>query len=116
MRVLFLDDDDDLREAMVDAVTMLGHECTSTSSVEQMTHLPIGQFQLAILDINLGESTQSGIDAYRWLAQQHFGGSISFLTGHGRDHPLVAEAVALGKAQVLQKPVQAADLAKLLGG
>lgn len=107
-RVLFLDDDGDLREIVAELLGALGVACTAVGTVSQMqsafreaNHV----FDLAILDINLGDAQPSGVDAYRWLRQHGFAGRIAFLTGHARSHPLVAEAIRTGDATVYDKPI-----------
>jgi DNA-binding NtrC family response regulator len=116
MEVLFLDDDDDLRDAMTDVLALLGHHCVALASYAQLTDLGDGaaSFQVAMLDINLGPGVPSGVDAFRWLRDRRFQGQIFFLTGHGRSHPMVLEATRLGEARVVQKPMTFEQLAALL--
>jgi DNA-binding NarL/FixJ family response regulator len=71
---------------------------------------------VAVLDINLGASRPSGIDAYDWLVDQGFEGRILFLTGHARSHPLVARAQHLRRATVIDKPASADTLINQIRG
>jgi len=71
---------------------------------------------LALIDINLGAGQPSGVEVYRWLRARGFGGRIFFLTGHAMNSPFVAEAVRLGDAQVLSKPIRPDRLIRLLRG
>ena len=116
-RVILLDDDEDLRDAFAELGTHLGVDVTVVSTVTEMetaVNREHTAFDLAILDINLGPEMESGVDAYRWLRDQHFGGRIVFLTGHARSHPLVTEARRLGDASVHNKPLRIDQLRELL--
>jgi CheY-like chemotaxis protein len=116
-RVLFLDDDSDLREIVTELTGSLGIECDAVASVAEMQSaagLLEGKFYLAILDINLGDGRPSGIDAYRWLRAQGFVGRVAFLTGHARSHPLVAEALRAGDVTVYDKPITVAGFRAIL--
>jgi DNA-binding NtrC family response regulator len=118
-RVLFLDDDDDLVDAMTDALSDDGRwECVGVHSVAELHALGAGAIgcQLAILDINLGVGVASGIDAYHWLRERQFGGRVLFLTGHARSHPLVGQAASLEGVRVLQKPITLERLLMIIGG
>jgi FixJ family two-component response regulator len=114
--VIVLDDDDDLRDALRGMIEYLGHPCLSAGSLAELR----GQAALvldcaiAIVDVNLGGDAPSGIDAYEWLKHQRFPGSIVFLTGHARNHPLVRQAIECGGAQLFEKPIGAAELRRIL--
>src|SRR5262245_17042472 len=107
-RVIFLDDDRDLREVVVALMALSNAECDAVASVDELKEL-VGRvglaYDLAILDINLGADRPSGLDAYRWLRTRGFKGRVAFLTGHARSHPLVQQACRLGDAMVHDKPV-----------
>jgi FixJ family two-component response regulator len=117
-RVIFLDDDPDLREVFAALMSSLGITATPVASVSELTRMmgdqPDGGFDLAILDINLGAGSPSGLAAYRWLRDHQFEGRIVFLTGHARSHPLVVEASHIGDAIVCEKPMTAAQLRALM--
>jgi FixJ family two-component response regulator len=105
--VVFLEDSDDMRILL----TRLLHikfdlECRCFATYEDFTATPeeLLQAKLFLLDINLGESPKSGIDAYHWLRSHEATGKICFLTGHATQHPLVTEAKTVG-ALVLEKPI-----------
>ena len=115
--VLFLDDDDDLRETFTDLVrTVFERGCFGCRSYDDL--LALGDRALscgvAILDINLGPEVPSGLDAYVWLRGHGFVGRIVFLTGHASSHPLVLEATRLGDAEVVAKPISSGVLRSLL--
>jgi len=112
--ILILDDDDDLRESVADALGIFGGACLALPSVAAMVDArqAVLACQVAILDVNLGPGLPSGIDAFQWLREQAFGGDIVFLTGHAPSHPMVEGALKLG-ARVLRKPISTTELRDL---
>jgi len=115
--VLFLDDDEDLRDTFSDLVrTVFDRDCHGLGSYRELVALGDRALgcDLAILDINLGPEVPSGLDAYGWLRKHGFAGRIVFLTGHANSHPLVVEASHLGDAEVIAKPVSFEALSSLL--
>jgi FixJ family two-component response regulator len=116
-RVLVLEDDGDLRDILCELLQVVGVEqCVEAASLEQMERqrAQVLECTLAILDINLGASVPSGLDAYHWLRRNGFQGRIIFLTGHARSHPLVSEAYRLKDVKVLAKPVDTQVLLDLV--
>jgi DNA-binding NtrC family response regulator len=118
MRVLFLDDDDDLRGVMVELLRALGHEPMGVGSVAELQARADAALvsPLAILDLNLGAAVPSGLDAYRWLSSRGFGGHVAFLTGHGEASPVVEEARRLPgpSVRLLAKPITVDTLRALI--
>jgi ActR/RegA family two-component response regulator len=117
--VLYVEDDDDLRELVVELVTVvLERRCVGVGSYEELVAL--GEEALgcsvAILDINLGPNRRSGLDAYAWLRDEGYTGRIVFLTGHASTHPLVVEAKQIGDAEVFSKPIDPDRLRSIVEG
>jgi DNA-binding NtrC family response regulator len=114
-RVLVLDDDADLRETIARLIELYGHHCVVAGQLDEVFAQRTDALgcDLAILDVNLGEAQPSGLDAYRWLLHEHFSGTVFFLTGHARTHPLVAQACE-GGATLLEKPIHVSDLRRIL--
>ena len=117
--VLYVEDNDDLRELVVELVTVAFHRrCVGVGSYEEMVAL--GEEALgcsvAILDINLGPNRPSGIDAYTWLRDKGYTGRIVFLTGHASNHPLVVEAQRIGDAEIFSKPIEIERLEAIVEG
>lgn len=107
-RIFFLDDSEDLRALMARLVkAKLGEDCLCLNSVKDLiaNKAEVPGSRIAILDINLGIGEQTGLDAFFWLQDQGYKGSIFFLTGHARSHPLITKACDSG-AKVWAKPVQ----------
>jgi DNA-binding NtrC family response regulator len=117
--VLFVEDNDDLREVLVELVKIgLGRPCVGLASYNELVALgeEALRCEVAILDINLGPNQPSGIDAYAWLRRNGFGGRIVFLTGHASNHPLVVEANSIGDAEVCSKPIEPDRLRSIVEG
>jgi DNA-binding NtrC family response regulator len=117
--VLYVEDNDDLRELVVELVTVaMERRCVGVGSYEELVAL--GEEALgcsvAILDINLGPDRRSGIDAYSWLRDHGYTGRIVFLTGHASTHPLVVEAHRIGDAEIFSKPIDADRLWSIVEG
>ena len=114
-RVCLIDDDADLRDAVTDLFAILNADCLALPSMAAMIERAdeVLACKVVILDVNLGEGQPSGVDAYDWLRPRAFAGRIVFLTGHGRSHPAVADAVKRG-VRVLSKPIESAELRALL--
>ena len=117
--VLYVEDNDDLRELVVELVTaLLEHRCLGVGSYEELVALGDEALgcSIAILDINLGPNQPSGIDAYRWLRDEGYRGRIVFLTGHASTHPLVIEAKRIGDAEIFSKPIEPDRLRSIVEG
>jgi DNA-binding NtrC family response regulator len=116
-RLLFVDDDADLRELIRDVVAALGIErCVlagSLAEVEQQRHAAL-DCSLAVLDINLGWGAPTGVEVYEWLKRGGFGGKVVFLTGHGVDDPRVQEVARHGALRILLKPIGLEILSSLV--
>jgi FixJ family two-component response regulator len=117
--VLYVEDNDDLRELVVELVTVvLKRRCVGVGSYEELVALGKEALRcsVAILDINLGPSRRSGIDAYAWLRDHGYQGRIVFLTGHAGSHPLVVEAQRIGDAEIFSKPIEPDRLRSIVEG
>ena len=117
--VLYVEDNDDLRELVVELVTaVLKHRCVGVGSYEELVGLGDEALgcSIAILDINLGPNQPSGIAAYRWLRDKGYRGRIVFLTGHASSHPLVIEVNRIGDAEIFSKPIEPDRLQSIIEG
>ena len=106
-RIVFLDDNEDLRELLPALLeTTLGVECLTFASVFDFENHSdqVLDAKVAILDINLGPDVPDGVDAFNWLMERGFRGKILFFTGHARANPQVALAEKDG-ARILEKPI-----------
>jgi FixJ family two-component response regulator len=117
-RVLLLEDDDDLRGALCELLELIGAAAVVPArSFKDLLAQDVHALScnLAILDVNLGPGSASGVDAYKWLVSQGFHGDIVFLTGHAHSHPLVREARTLPYVRVYEKPIDGRTLEALVG-
>src|SRR5262245_24527111 len=118
-KVLLLEDDQDQLEMLALAVSALcGCEAVQARSYGDLIRAGDRALgcSVALLDVNLGPQQPSGLDAYQWLRQHQYRGRVYFLTGHARSHPLVAQTVAMGEAQLVEKPIGADVLCALVAG
>jgi DNA-binding NtrC family response regulator len=107
--VLYVEDNDDLRELVVELVTaVLKHRCVGVGSYEELVGLGDEALRcsIAILDINLGSQPTIRHRRLQWLRDKGYRGRIVFLTGHASTHPLVIEAQRIGDAEIFSKPIE----------
>lgn len=116
-RVLILDDDADL----CDLLQLLfeeqgGVRCVVVHSVAELRENRGRALdcELAILDMNLGPRQATGLDALDWLEQNHFAGTVAFLTGHARRDSALQDRAATAGLAILEKPVEPSSLVALL--
>lgn len=117
MRITIVDDDADLVMAMSALLRMAGAEVpVEAHSVDELQSHAADALvcDVALLDINLGPERPTGLDAYQWLRERGFTGSIVFLTGHARTNALVEAACQTANTAVLTKPVDADVLIRLV--
>jgi DNA-binding NtrC family response regulator len=116
-RVLLLDDDIDLCTILVEIIIDLGApKCVCVHSVEDLQKIPNinSEFDIALLDVNLGLDAPSGFDAYDWLVQNNYRGEVAFFTGHSRTNPQVQRALEIPHAILLEKPANVSDIERLI--
>ena len=114
--VFVLEDDTDARTLLKLLFESEGAVCQTFGAVSELmdAYDQVEAFGLAVLDVSLGEGMPSGIDAYLWLREMGFGGRIVFLTGHARSHPFLAQEMLRSPVRVLEKPMGADEIARLL--
>ena len=115
--VLFVDDDDDLREAMQAILERLSvARVVAARSLRDVMDKRDEALacELAFLDINLGAGEPTGVEICEWLRREGFAGRIVFLTGHASNDPRVREAAGVAQSQIASKPVSVSTLRELL--
>lgn len=116
--VLFVDDDEDLREVMHDILGRIGIGRVITAGslrdVQSVRDEALG-CEVAIIDINLGSDQPSGVTVFEWLEREGFTGRVVFLTGHASNDPRVKQAASVANSVVAAKPLTVGELRKLLG-
>jgi DNA-binding response OmpR family regulator len=115
-RILICDDDPDIAEVMGEFFRDHGFDCVAAQSFDEVVANRSEALgcSLAILDVNLGQGQPSGVDVFRWLQHERFGGSVVFLTGHAVMSSVLSGMRALG-VPILAKPVAAETLLRLAG-
>ncbi len=113
-RILICDDDPDIAEVMGEFFQDHGMDSVITHSFDEVVaHRPEAlSCSLAILDVNLGFGQPSGVDVFRWLQREHFGGTVVFLTGHAVTSTVLDGARTLG-VPILSKPIEGETLLRL---
>jgi len=106
--VLIVDDDPDMREALVNLLQSVGLEVKASASVPEFLNspLPAGPTCL-VLDVRL--PGQSGLDFQRELSATNIDLPIIFITAHG-DIPMSVRAMKGGAVEFLTKPIRDQDL------
>lgn len=116
-RVLLLDDDIDLCTVVSEIILDLGSpNCLCIHSVDDLKKLDnkIFEFDVMLLDVNLGNNGSTGVDAYHWLVEKKYQGKIAFFTGHARSNPLVKKALEDPGISLIEKPAGLSEIQNLL--
>jgi DNA-binding NtrC family response regulator len=113
LRILFVDDEQHLREFMRTELPRLGHEVTvcpdSRSAIETLKK---ATFDAAILDLRM-EHDKAGLQVLAALKQVSPDTEAVIMTGYGSTETAV-EALRLGAFDYLTKPCKLADIEALL--
>lgn len=105
MRVLLVDDEEELVSTLAERLAMRGIEASWVTdyrgALDKATREP---FDIALLDVRLPE--MNGLELKRLLAEQCPTMKFIFLTGHGSEDDFRACSAESGKEYYLIKPVQ----------
>ena len=115
--MILLDDDKDLCTVLSEIIVDLGSpHCVTVNSLEELKKLEskIFDYDIALLDVNLGDDKPTGIDAYNWMLEKGFKGKFAFFTGHARSNPLVKVAIEIPNVTLLEKPANLAEISELI--
>src|SRR5262245_7885539 len=111
--VLVIDDDDGVRATTLALLKGSGYATRAAASVgEGLRALEERTPTAVLLDLKLPDGT--GIDVLRWLQRQSPGTPVVVVSGYGRVSDAV-EAMRMGAAEFLEKPVSRDNLLKSLG-
>ncbi|MDO8907035.1 MAG: response regulator [Pseudohongiella sp.] len=100
--VYVVDDDDDLRNAIIRALDLNGYSAEGFSSAESFLEAGISGHGCILLDVRM--AGMSGFQLQELLMAREFTPPIVFLTGHA-DIPSTVTAMKLGASNILTKPV-----------
>ena len=111
LEVLVVDDEDAVRELLVDVLRALGHHTTACDSGESaLAEFATGRFDLVLTDLGMPGIT--GWQLARRLRQQDADLTIAFITGWGQE--ITPEAVReSGGDAVVAKPFGIEDIERL---
>ena len=111
-RILYVDDDQDLRLMMLLLLEQSGYGVMTASNAGEALHLARSiPFDLYILDLVLPD--KSGVELCRELQELHPGALVFYYTGYAND-PAHRELLTNCGGAVLQKPVDLADLREVI--
>lgn len=112
MRVLFVDDEDELVSAVVERLALRGIPAVgATSGVEALQRLDTEPFDVAVLDVKM--PGLGGLDVVRRINERHPGLKVVLMTGHGSVEDSETGR-SLGAVAYLQKPVDLDTLIEIL--
>jgi DNA-binding response OmpR family regulator len=112
LRVLFVDDEEELVGTVVERLAFRGIEATGALSGAEALRL-IGEqdFDVVVLDVKM--PGLSGFDVLRTVRQERPGLSVVFLTGHGAEED-AREGLRMGAFDYLVKPINIDALVQIL--
>lgn len=106
LRILVIDDEDDVRETIVDTLKELGHEVSAASSGGEGLHLfESGSFDLLLIDYAM--PGMSGAEVARAVLDAVPAQKLIFVTGYANTDAIKAAA---GDVPILRKPFRPADI------
>jgi CheY-like chemotaxis protein len=112
LRVLFVDDEEELVSTVVERLGLRGIEATGATSGQQALARAAAQpFDVVVLDVRM--PGLGGLDVIQRLKQSHPELEVILLSGHGAKED-VEVGLRLGAFDYLQKPVDLEDLIEIL--
>ena len=109
MRILLVDDEEELVSTMAERLSMRGIISDwATSAEAALKKLDSHTYDIAVLDVKLPRI--SGIKLKREMETKTPGMKFIFLTGHGSEADFKAGSAEAGAAYYLMKPVNIEDL------
>jgi len=111
-RILVIDDEPGHSEATAEALAKVGYECVqANSAADGLEILGRGKIDVVVTDLKLGEELD-GLDILREALRLHSDIEVIVVTGHGTI-PSAVEAIQLGAASYLTKPLDINELRAL---
>ena len=111
-RILVVEDDPDLRDALVDSLSNLGYEAHSEpSALDAREELERGTFDLVLTDVRM--PGQSGIELCQYISGDRPGTPAVVMTALG-DARAAVDALRAGAVDFITKPFDMARLAEVI--
>lgn len=105
MRVLLVDDEEELVATLAERLDMRGIDATWASDYRKaLAIVEEKEFDIGLLDVRLPE--MNGLELKRLIETRQPGMKFIFLTGHGSEEDFEACSAESGKEYYLIKPVQ----------
>jgi|WetSurMetagenome_2_1015567.scaffolds.fasta_scaffold541223_2 CheY-like chemotaxis protein len=112
LRVLFVDDEEELVSTVVERLALRGIEATgATGGQEALDRVAEQAFDVVVLDVRM--PGLGGLEVIQRLRQDHPELGVILLSGHGAKED-VEVGLRLGAFDYLQKPVDLEDLIEIL--
>lgn len=112
LRVLFVDDEEELVSTVVERLDLRGIEASgATSGLEALAKVGEKAFDVVVLDVRM--PGLGGLAVIKRLKQSHPDLEVILLSGHGAKED-VEVGLRLGAFDYLQKPVEIEDLIEIL--
>ncbi|AKJ02951.1 PAS domain S-box-containing protein [Archangium gephyra] len=107
LRILLVEDDEDIRESAHELLEVLGHQVTAVASAEAAQQaLEAGGFDVLFTDVSL--PGRSGVELAREAVRRHPGLRVIIASGHGTS--VVTAGGEVGGAVLLPKPYALPEL------
>lgn len=111
MRVLLVDDEEELVTAMAERLSLRGiHADWATSAEDALSKLENNRYDVALLDVKI--PGMSGIKLKKEMEEKYAGMKFIFITGHGSEADFRAGSIEAGPDYYLVKPVDIEELIK----
>jgi DNA-binding NtrC family response regulator len=112
LRVLFVDDEEELVSTVVERLDLRGIDATGAMSGEEaLTRIEEQPFDVVVLDVRM--PGLGGFDVIKRIKQSHPDLEVILLSGHGAKEA-AETGLRLGAFDYLQKPVDLEDLIAIL--
>lgn len=112
LRVLFVDDEEELVSTVVERLDLRGIDATGAMSGEEaLTRIEEQTFDVVVLDVRM--PGLGGFDVIKRIKQSHPGLEVILVSGHGAKEA-AETGLGLGAFDYLQKPVDLEDLIAIL--
>lgn len=112
LRVLFVDDEEELVSAVVERLGIRGIEASgATTGLEALKMVDEGEFDVVVLDVRM--PGLGGLEVIRQMKKSHPDLEVVLLSGHGSGE-YAREGLSLGAFDYLQKPVDIDELVGIL--
>jgi two-component system OmpR family response regulator len=112
LRVLIVDDEDELVSALVERLNLRGFEARGvTNGADALVDLETTPCDVVVLDVKM--PGLGGLEVIKRIRSEHPGLEVVLLTGHGSPTS-VEEGMAAGAFDFLMKPVKIDELARIL--